>query len=475
MARPTSVSYLLLGIAVLGAAAAYGPLTGRAPWPGLFHRQPPAPPIRVPLPKKRPVLFVVYFRHGAKAVPTETQIRRVVWRWVDRHTSDKWHGPLQELLMTDRLEVSIGSKQGLPPPSSETLRRAGAGKQELRRLQAATHYVALSVTDRPDGSLYRGLWGGIAAARAVAAGFSGVIVDPALEETQPVASHAQRLPADTPLRITDHVSVAYSLEKSGLGWMATEGMSKFGLPELQVEDYPPDLSYDLGTVLFAAGRRLLSELEARPEEHRRARGGLRIPSELRLDRRALVEPGEPVPALPAREGRGWTTVRLRYDPGGPNEVPVLTLLPPRSSRAEHGVWLNSLCTDLFGNQSTFRRIDPDSPAMIAARERAAAELPRVKKRFLAGLRAGELLYVKTGVDTQSGDREYMWVVVNTWKGYLLTGQLSNDPRWSQKLRAGQTVHLYDSDVVDWMLDLPDGRTEGNYTGAVKDEDAAAAP
>jgi uncharacterized protein YegJ (DUF2314 family) len=62
------------------------------------------------------------------------------------------------------------------------------------------------------------------------------------------------------------------------------------------------------------------------------------------------------------------------------------------------------------------------------------------------------------------------VAVNTWTGDRLKGQLANEPDVRRDLRAGQTVWLAEQEIYDWMIQLPDGRTEGGYTTAVVEQE-----
>jgi uncharacterized protein YegJ (DUF2314 family) len=127
-------------------------------------------------------------------------------------------------------------------------------------------------------------------------------------------------------------------------------------------------------------------------------------------------------------------------------------------------------SDLFGSEDTVRFVGANSQAMEAAHRRAVRELPGMKRRFQAGLRPSETLLVKYGFPTRDGGHEYMWVAVNTWTGDRLKGQLANDPEVRRDLRAGQTVEIAEQDVYDWMIHLPDGRTEGGYTTAVVEQE-----
>ena len=64
----------------------------------------------------------------------------------------------------------------------------------------------------------------------------------------------------------------------------------------------------------------------------------------------------------------------------------------------------------------------------------------------------------------------MWLVVNEWSGTSLTGQLTSHPSDVPDLRMGQRVVLDESDVFDWMLQLPRNRQEGGYTSQVAFEE-----
>jgi uncharacterized protein YegJ (DUF2314 family) len=64
----------------------------------------------------------------------------------------------------------------------------------------------------------------------------------------------------------------------------------------------------------------------------------------------------------------------------------------------------------------------------------------------------------------------MWVAVSTWTGNRFKGQLANHPDVRRDLRAGQTVEIAEPDVYDWMIQLPDGRTEAGYTTDVVEQE-----
>ena len=83
-----------------------------------------------------------------------------------------------------------------------------------------------------------------------------------------------------------------------------------------------------------------------------------------------------------------------------------------------------------------------------------------------GFAPGERLLLKAPFKTDDGGNEWMWVEVVTWKGDLVNGILQNDPYEVTGLSAGARVEFRASDAFDYIHYHPDGREEGNTTGAI---------
>jgi uncharacterized protein YegJ (DUF2314 family) len=66
----------------------------------------------------------------------------------------------------------------------------------------------------------------------------------------------------------------------------------------------------------------------------------------------------------------------------------------------------------------------------------------------------------------------MWVEVLAWKQGKITGPLKNDPALATHLRAGQIVTVGEDRIFDYIHRLPNGREEGNTTGAILDQRSA---
>jgi uncharacterized protein YegJ (DUF2314 family) len=422
-----------------------------------------AGPIRVPLPELVQIQYGVYFRAAASTVPCPDQIRSLLELWLGDHASEKLRAAITAAAGSGLLRVESRDTRGAPAPPEALLRHLGAGAEEIRRFQEATHMVLVEMPERV-GTPFAGLWTATAAARAVARALDGVIFDPELPRLLPVAISAEPLPADGRVEVTEQIILPFSVDERGRGWMTTKGLGKFGLPELEIRDVPANLDEMLMTLVNGMARHLIARTAREVNGGRPARELLLEP-EIRFALQEMAGDDADGP-LEAPEGvRGWTTIRLQYNPSRRGSS-FLTLLPPRGFRGTPGVWLNSLLEELFGSEDTLRGVAADSEAMEAAHVQAVSELPRAKCRFQAGLEPGETLYVKNSFPTGEGGREYIWLVVTTWSGDRLRGQIANDPQVRLDLRAGQEVELREADIFDWMVTCRDGRREGGYTVAV---------
>jgi uncharacterized protein YegJ (DUF2314 family) len=428
--------------------------------------------LRLPFAREVPVGFGVYFRPAGPAPPHAEAVKITILEWLERHAEDPLRPQLRAELESGELRIDVGGKEMLPGPPLEQLRMLGAGEEEAGRYASATHLAVFSFRDtiRPPRL---GLWLTLAAARAVAEQHQGVILDPEIPRLTPLSELAVPLPADGRIQMSEHITLFCSVDRRGLAWMTSKGMAKFGLSELEISDVPPDLTTLLMPIVNALAHRLWMAAVARSGIEPSARE-LTLDSEFEFAiadlARAYGEEGEEPPeGVPGR-----ATMRLEHR--GRRRAfasDFVRLVPPRGFRGGTGVWLNEALQNLLGVAPTCRLAATDSESMQAAHRRAAAELPGVKARFHAGLRPGERLHVKHGFPLRDGDHEYMWLVVNTWRGERLRGQLVNAPHYRRDLQAGQSVELCEEEVFDWVLLSGDGEMEGGYTDRVVQEQGAA--
>jgi len=419
-------------------------------------------PIRIPLPELLQNRFGIYFRPSGSSLPGTGELMAAVRSWLSTQSTGPLRAGAESYLDQAWISVRIAPKEALPGPPVELLRYSGAGEAEQRRYRNATHVVGISAPDAV-GPLRIGFWSAVAGSRAIASALDGVILDPELPRLEPLDTHAAPLPDDPRISISEQTIVVCSTDSRGLDWITTKGLGKFGLPDLEIRDVPPDLGQPLRPVVIGMARYLVTQaVQAGAEAGVPARE-LRLGPEVHfvLEELAGGSGSEKQPE-PQGGARGWTLIRLESRPAGSGRCAFVRLVPPRGFQGDQGVWLNSLLVELVGSADTLRYVAADSEAMEAAHLGARDRLPEVKRRFQAGLRPGERLYVKHGFPTREG-HEYMWLVVNTWESDQLRGQLANDPKTRLDLRAGQTVSLRESDLFDWLIALPDGSREGGLT------------
>ena len=438
-------------------------------WFNLFRRRSPGGPIRLKPEEPVAIDYVVLAQIDGDA-PSPESLTEIVGAWVPEHVGEPIGPHLTGWIERGLLQCLPIARQGGPPlPPVDLLRHFGVDDEQERRYESATHMVLLRSFDRLKPPRL-GLWAARAAARAIAEEFTGVIFDPALLKLHPIDTIDAPIPVNGGIHVTDHLVVPFSVNQKGLGWITTKGMSRFGLPELEVRDVPPDLPNAIVPIVNGVAAALVRQVHGAGTIDSDKPMELQIGPEIRLETEDVARAyGEEPPD--AREGvRGWTSIGLELHRGRRGSDDFLRLVPPAHFPHGQGVWLHSLLSDLFGaSDHEVRGVSADSEAMARAHARAVGTLPAIKRRFQKGLELGERLLVKHGFPTTGDGHEYMWVVVNTWAGERIRGQLANDPEYRVDLRAGQTVDLADADVFDWYLTRADGGSEGGFTNQAATE------
>lgn len=424
-------------------------------------------PLRLPLPASTTVAYAVYFRSQRPDPPTVAQLLPVVTAWLERHAQNPLRQAIREFIDRGLLQIQVGGRDLIPAPPPELLRVWQPGELEERRYAQATHMITIIGQDLLGPPRF-GFWAAAAAARALAEASGGVILDPDFPRLLKLDTLTEDLPADGRIQVTDHIMVPRSVDQRGLMWMTTKGVAKFGLPELEIRDAPPNLAEALGYVINATAQHLAQQLWRLHAEREEPPKELPVGPEIRisLEDVSAAYGGDDFTGPP--EGtQGWAMLRLEHHPGRGRSDDFVRLVAPLGVREKHSVWLNGVLADLLGlGESTLRNVKTDSEAMEAAHLQAVSELPVIKQRFQGGLLPGETLIVKYGFPTQAEHNEYMWLAVNTWRGDRLQTQLMNNPQIRKDLRAGQPVEIREADIFDWALMLPNDEMEGGYTNRV---------
>jgi uncharacterized protein YegJ (DUF2314 family) len=101
--------------------------------------------------------------------------------------------------------------------------------------------------------------------------------------------------------------------------------------------------------------------------------------------------------------------------------------------------------------------------------KARASYPAAKKRFLAGLSAGDTFFVwirlwKKQTKRNRMHAEDVFVIVETIRDGKVTGRIANIPEIVTNYRRGQSISVPESEIRNWVIVRPDGSEEGNVVG-----------
>lgn len=102
-------------------------------------------------------------------------------------------------------------------------------------------------------------------------------------------------------------------------------------------------------------------------------------------------------------------------------------------------------------------------------ELARKSYPAAKKRYLAGLPAGQHFYTVTDLRDGSGTAEQVFVAVAAIQGDRVMGRIASDIIGVKGFKNGDPYSFPESDLLDWLITRPDGSEEGNVVGKFLDE------
>src|SRR5262249_4954356 len=290
---------------------------------------------------------------------------------------------------------------------------------------------------------------------------NGVAFDPALRRSVPRSQHTESLPELGQVVLPAHL--AFNHEQSGKDRPAlvSRGMSKFGLPDLELRGVPDDLIKESTAIL--GGLAALLAGWAMPlrdaSEGKPFKAGL--DREWQLTKAQILAAHAVDPSDPTVGPGGSTTIRFESDrPSRSVPLARLRVVPASGPADDPETAVRRMVAEVFNVPTNYSEFPDDLPGLDEARARVAAEIPEVKARFLAGLPTGSSLFVKYGLPIDGDRKEYIWAGVESWSDRQIRAKLENDPVRRADLRRGQDVELDEGDIFDWLITHSDGRKEG---------------
>ena len=371
-------------------------------------------------------------------------------------------GPLRTLtaewLAKGAVKVKV-EPAGTPPPG--LLDRPLFGSPEQRVfLTRARAFVQFSATQRAS-LIAMQEWKARGPAAALAVGIGAPVLDSQALQVLTAEEALAALP-DTaltiPASISDDVTVGLTFKPwvrvhdvDYLGVMAvmTDGMRRFGLPELRMGPASPDLREELTALLNGVAFRIWSGLLARAQETPNATGllrtprFLRVPAEMDIHRRDLDRAN----GVPNRGGT-FAVIGLRFDPAqGEDSEGWLTVCPPADWDMSWEDFIADTCHGMFGFEKPRWHYIPEFGALLDAVDRARRTLPEARSRFLRDdLPPGGRLMVRYET---AETNELQWASVESWgdAGHAVVRDIGRE--LAPGVRPGPLATIETEQIADW--------------------------
>jgi hypothetical protein len=367
------------------------------------------------------------------------------------------------MLDAGAVTVHAMSSSSLPPVPGPLQEYLGVAGELIRTVAEASDFVVIRASC-PPGWPPMHEWAGRACATVLASQAGVPLVDTGTPKVLAADAALQTLPGteDARFRLADWMLVFQSAGIGGLR-MTTKGLGRFGLPELQVRNVPPQLGQAWTRVLTGLASSLLgtwlNALRDRPEP-----AFAQLPAVLEVGEadiaRAYDAPVTEGPAVP---------VRLTFDPSPQDSADsFLSVQPPDDYPASAGEFLAGVCAALFGQHELEIRYLAPTDEMARAMRAARNGLPAVRARFLAGdLPPRAQLMVKHEISVP-GQAEYPWAYVTSWADPdRVLGNSAGDATLDPGIRAGRPIVVAAETIIDWAIWV-DGKgiVEGGQTNVI---------
>ncbi len=367
------------------------------------------------------------------------------------------------MLDAGAVTVHAMSSSSLPPVPAQLQEYLGVASELVRAVAEASEFVVVRASC-PPGWPPMHEWAGRACAAVLASQAGVPLVDTGTPKILAADAALRTLPAaeDARFRLADWMLVFQSAGIGGL-WMTTKGLGRFGLPELQVRNVPPQLGQAWTHVLTGLASSLLgSWLTALRDRAEPAFAQLPAVLEVREADIATAydAPVTEGPAVP---------VRLTFDPSPQDSADsFLSVQPPDDYPASAGEFLAGVCAALFGQHALQVLYLAPSDEMERAMRAAREMLPAVRARLLAGdLPPRAQLMIKHEISVP-GRAEYPWAYVTSWADPARVlansaGEATLDPG----IRAGRPIVVAAETIIDWAIWI-DGKgiIEGGQTNVI---------
>jgi hypothetical protein len=242
------------------------------------------------------------------------------------------------------------------------------------------------------------------------------------------------------------------VSEQGVIGVLTNGMRRFGLPELRMGPASPGLREELTALLNGVAFKMWTDLLARAQEDTPKATGLmnlprllHVPAEMEIHRRDL----DRACGVPNRGGT-FATIGLQFDPAqGNGSEGWLTVCPPAGWDSSWDDFVADTCHGLFGFEKPRWHYMPEFGAFIDALLRARTTLPEARSRFLRGdLPPGAQLMVRYDA---AGIDELLWAQAESWEDPERVVVRDIGRELAPGARTGLLITIETSRIADWGI------------------------
>jgi hypothetical protein len=412
-----------------------------------------------------PVPEAVYATYVVPTSRPPSDVIAAVSHYLASSVDDNLRDLVQPLLDTPVCQISVIRASDAPALPDDLFRIFGAAPDEVESASTATHMVVVQLAS-PPGWPPAHEW----VARIIAAGIAVACDAPIIDTFVPRLTSSEKLERTYPddrgeMRIAQWVLIPQSAGEEGL-WLTTKGLGRFGLPELQAANVPPQLGGQMAGAMSGLAQALLNWwIDAIGRDEPPA--FVQLPQLFDFSHEDVSAAYGRSDAPPAAR----VSVRLELDPSQPSEDAFLSILPPPDFPASTGEFFARLCQDLFGSSPDEVRQSHQRDAMERAIATAMSTIDDVRSRFVQQkLGLDQRLLVKFRLSVPGGN-EYPWLFVNSWNSPdQIHGTSGNDAVRDPSVRVGRPLVIAASDVIDWAIwTEADGIVEGGWTNDVLPE------
>lgn len=253
-----------------------------------------------------------------------------------------------------------------------------------------------------------------------------------------------RLGFDPWVRLDDYLC-------QGRIWLITDGMCRFGLPELRVGGATPKVREELRMLLHGLAFRLWSALLKDAQATPRAAGLMSMPPFLQIAAemdisRADLDRARGVP----NRGGSCTTVRLRFDPAASEDAKNwLTVCPTSDWDLSWEDFIADTCHALFGFEKPRWHYMPEFGALLDSVGRARNTVSQARDRFLRGdFPANGQLMIRHRAASAS---DFAWAIVESWDNAERPIVRDVGRELTPGIRPGTSAPVDESAIADWAV------------------------